>query len=951
MSNNQFFLSFNNQNEIPSLINNSLNENKNEFSEQFLKHLLDYKNIILENSIENENGTSKKKIEPEHFFQNYIEEINNKNTIPNRNKLLFPYEQSEIRLLKLFENLSYANNRYEYYLRNPNEKINETNSELIIVNETIKNSPTLISYIYLLNWLQKIKQNYFNYLSTEKNPLLEKKQFEINPKINYNEKGFDQLNQTEKEKDDNYINFINQITCLIMSDNLFNSQNRIEERNQYYLSSILEGGLPLHDFSIEKINFDKFDIDLIPPYMKNHEFFENIVKRKNDPLLLNNYDNIIIGNNNWILWLFTLYDSCNDNSIHTQFNLLSRLLSGNFNNYYINSQNFDEFLFIKIMNLLNCELLDKIYNNNNNKYINYHFSATNRVNINDLIGSRNGKNIFDVINEIRTSEEYNNLIQKNFSFELELYIIELHFLKIENKYNNDNKIFENIINFFNRIYIQIEKDNFPIYLNENKNDVEINSLEEKNRKTSSIRKLLKITYLKILFSTLISFYDLFIEYFQPNLNQNYLNELQNNYDNIIGQYFNHLTKITRNPTFLIYLFSYMLNFNTIIYYLSNYAKTIEFESFYSNFIEEINKYFQNEKQYLHKSIAEGTDLFNFRNLENKTIDLAINEYVKNQLEGKNYIISNENSLKINQMKNLFYEQKDLNEDLIQQYHLKLCVKFIYNQCYQEAKEILKNITAKKYENQKEQLKIYEYDIERLYEQIMNKKLIIDEFNEYKYKDAIELSTILFQIIVDCFLDYSQIEYEILKSKSILQNQSFKERLYNFIEKKLIPLNTFIKWIIQNNELMNYYSNFYGSVIFSQNFLKILFDWGFQSIKLIIYLFTKRYILFDQSKYNREIYYDGKVAHYIFPKNNNQKNSYFLLAIPYLENKNEIFPNQDYDFYTYLNNNYTLEIYQLLYNLAKINKNYLNSIFTKEIEDSLKKMKKEDIEELDFSIND
>ena len=70
MSHNQFFLSFNNQNEIPSLINNSLNENKNEFSEQFLKHLLDYKNIILENSIENENGTSKKKIKPEHFFQN-----------------------------------------------------------------------------------------------------------------------------------------------------------------------------------------------------------------------------------------------------------------------------------------------------------------------------------------------------------------------------------------------------------------------------------------------------------------------------------------------------------------------------------------------------------------------------------------------------------------------------------------------------------------------------------------------------------------------------------------------------------------------------------------------------------------------------------------------------------------------------------------------------------------
>ena len=941
---NKIFSTFDNQNEIPSLLYNSMNENKNEFSEQFLNHLSDYKSVILNNSIENENRTPKKIIDNKTFFENYIIEINSKNTIPNRNKLLFPYEQSEIRIIKLIENLSLSNEKYNFYLNNPDEKIQNTNSELVKVNEIIKNSPTLISYIYILKWIQNIKENYFYYLSLEKNQLNDKEPFDLNSKINFKEKGFDQLNQIQNEKDINYINCINQITCLIMSNDLYNTQNKIDERKQYYLSSILEGGLPLHDFSLEEIDLNKFDIDLIPLYMKNLEFNKFIIQTKNNPIH-SNLENYVIGNNNWVLWLYTLFDSCNDKTIHTQFNLLSRLLSGNFNNYNINSQNFDEFLFIKIMNLLNCELLDRMFNNNDDKYINYHFNSYDREYVNYLISSRNGKNIFDVINEIRSSEEYNFLIQKNFSVELELSIIELHFLQIENKYNNNNKIYESILNFLNKLNIQIERDNFPIYLNYNKQDIEINTLEEKNRKTSSIIKLLKITYLKILFTTLISFHDLFSDYFKQDLDPNYLNELQNLYDNIIGQFFNYLIKITREPKNLIFIFSYMLNFNNIIYYLSNYAKTIEFESYYPNFIEEINEFFKNEKQYLHKSIAEETDLFKFKTNEKKTIDSAINEYVQNQLNGKKYITSKENLIKINQMKNLFFEQKDLNEDLIQQYHLKLCVKFISNQCYHEAKEILQNIISRNLYNEKERLTNFNYETSKVYDQILD-RINDKEFIEYQYKDLIKLSINLMLMIIDCFFDYCQIEYEFTKLNKGFQNESFKERIYRLIEIKLISLNIFIKSIINDNELTNYYSTFYGPVIFSQNFLKILFDWGFQSIKLIVYCFTKRFVLYENNNIIRKIQYENGIAKYIYPNNDN--NEFFLLALPTLDNIEQLY-GKDFNFYTYLNNNYILDIYQLLYSIAKINKDYLTSIFTNELKDTLKKMKKNDIEQLDFSI--
>ena len=150
---NKIFSTFDNQNEIPSLLYNSMNENKNEFSEQFLNHLSDYKSVILNNSIENENRTPKKIINNQIFYENYINEINSKNTIPNRNKLLFPYEQSEIRIIKLIENLSLSNEKYNFYSNNPDEKIQNTNSELVKVNEIIKNSPTLISYnLYLFHF-------------------------------------------------------------------------------------------------------------------------------------------------------------------------------------------------------------------------------------------------------------------------------------------------------------------------------------------------------------------------------------------------------------------------------------------------------------------------------------------------------------------------------------------------------------------------------------------------------------------------------------------------------------------------------------------------------------------------------------------------------------------------------------------------------------------------------
>ena len=116
--------------------------------------------------------------------------------------------------------------------------------------------------------------------------------------------------------------------------------------------------------------------------------------------------------------------------------------------------------------------------------------------------------------------------------------------------------------------------------------------------------------------------------------------------------------------------------------------------------------------------------------------------------------------------------------------------------------------------------------------------------------------------------------------------------------------------------------------------------------MIVYCFTKRFVIYENNYIIRKIQYENGIAKYIY--SNHEDNEFFLLALPTLDNKEQLY-GQDFYFYNYLNNNYNLEIYQLLYSIAKINKEYLNSIFKDELQETLKKMKKEDIEQLDFSI--
>ena len=325
-------------------------------------------------------------------------------------------------------------------------------------------------------------------------------------------------------------------------------------------------------------------------------------------------------------------------------------------------------------------------------------------------------------------------------------------------------------------------------------------------------------------------------------------------------------------------------------------------------------------------------------------------------------MSDKDKYKINQILCLFdqTENKKLNQDTSYSYLLKLFIKFLINYKYKEAYEL------------KFQLNDYVYDQDAVNDELILGKIAgigkqIDKINDISDADDIQFYTILtsrylFIIILDCFYYYANkiiIPYkELNKSNKKMKNAKKIKNLYNkekeqlsqnvieFITEKIFNLNKFIKIIITNEIFFNYSLNYYGDE--SKNeYRKLLGDWAFQSIKWICDIFNMG--LIDRNKYDSLNYVLNEV---ILNKDDLDK---FYLDNEFNVNnifiKDNILENKEKKLFEIMSKEQQQKFVGLLYQMAKINKPYLDEVLDDELDKKLIQENKMVIQELDFDFEE
>ena len=161
----------------------------------------------------------------------------------------------------------------------------------------------------------------------------------------------------------------------------------------------------------------------------------------------------------------------------------------------------------------------------------------------------------------------------------------------------------------------------------------------------------------------------------------------------------------------------------------------------------------------------------------------------------------------------------------------------------------------------------------------------------------------------------------------------------FLTKKINLLSEFIKKIIENDNFFNYSINYFGENT-KNDFVKLLGDWIFQSIKWICDIYKMGII--DKNKndslhnilinliYDKEIiddyyYKNGILADDIIKKENAKENKIFEIM-------NEV---------------QRQKVVEMMYYMAKINRNYLEQTFDDKFLIELKEKNKTIIQDLEF----
>ena len=182
------------------------------------------------------------------------------------------------------------------------------------------------------------------------------------------------------------------------------------------------------------------------------------------------------------------------------------------------------------------------------------------------------------------------------------------------------------------------------------------------------------------------------------------------------------------------------------------------------------------------------------------------------------------------------------------------------------------------------------------------------------------------------------------TKSKIKKNYFNSELglnaLQFITKKINILNKFIKKIIQNELFYNYTVNYFGEDT-KNDFIKLIGDWAFQSIKWVCDIFKMG--LVDRTKndslhniYNNMIY-DKEII----------DANYFLKGVlandDIINNENR----REKIIFEIMNKAQRQKIVEMIYYMAKINRNYLKETFDDKFIKELNDEKNMIIQDLEF----
>ena len=932
-------------------------------------------------------------INSKNFIQPYSEFIDLIYKKPNKIPYFTKLEQNEIQLLYLLQNVFIANEKIELYNDNPQIVDNFTNNHLIKINNIIKSNPDLIGYIYILKWLQKIMTLALEDYNTEENI------YEIlNDKKEISGDTSDPIKIEEicqNESKEEYNNLMKQFTYYLFKGNITACQEICEKRKIEEFSNVFSGGCPLFDKVIScEDDYNYFDKDLISPSMNNkdyQEFLDLIGKDNNN--IENNEEKNVYGNSLYILWMQVMYENADYSKNGSLLNYLFRLVSGNYKNYDLNNNNIYEYLYINILNLLHSKIFSELTRNPKHKMVQYHYIEHESFKEISQIINDGGRNIFSIIDTIIQNNNYNLLCKRHPLLWLELSFIKLFFLKINIKQNN--KYSEEDINKYfkclNDILNKMEKGNDFIFSDfdeiiNNEREFNYSSINNRKLQTKEFYDMINICLSRAYFSSLVNFYYIENNFFERLFlfNKNYGENIEKifvNFDQVYINYIKNIINLNENGNLdldiLIYITTFMFDIDSIIsilidisHYIGTNEKYQDFISYIKNFFENIKYNEENLAIYLIRILTNKSNLLSMTfNQKHKftCIDDALNYYVEkkmNNIKDSNINYGNENNIeeisdddkyKINQILCLFEqtEKNKLNQNTSFSYLLKLFIKFLVNYKYIEAYEL------------KYQLRNYIYDFDALTDDLIYEKMqnIENELEKIKITtddDVIQSYTILcckylFIIILDCFYYYSnkimvlyniEVNNGLFNNKNKLKGKS-KKNIFNgdlglnaikYITKKINILNKFMRKIIENEYFFNYSANYFGEDI-KNDFIKLIGDWIFQSIKWTCDIFKMGII--DKNKndslnniLNNIIYGKGDLDQY-YSENG-------ILSDDRI-NEND----KEKKIFEIMNEIQKQKIVEMMYYMAKINRNYLEETFDEKFVKELNENNNVIIQDLEF----
>ena len=898
-------------------------------------------------------------INSEDFIAPYTDYINLIHKKPNKIPHFTNFEQNEIQLLYLLNNTDLANGKIEQY-KNFNNDDNFTNNHLIKINNIIKSNPDLIGYVYILKWLQKILTLSFEDYNTDETIykiINEKKKFsgDVTDPIKIEE-----ICQNESKED--YNNLMKQFTYYLFKGNISACQEICEKRNIDEFANVFSGGCPLFDVVISCENdFKNFDKDLISPSMDNKDFrdFLDLISNNNND---ENEERNVFGNSLYILWMQVMYENADYSKNGSLLNYLFRLVSGNYKNYELNNNNIYEYLYINILNLLHSKIFSELTKNPKHKMVQYHYIEPESFKEISQVINDDGRSIFSIIDNIKQNNNYNLLIKKHPMLWLELSFIKLFFLKIQIRENYSEENINKYLQCLNDILNRMKKGNDLNYFDydeiiNNEREFNYSTLNNRKLQTREFYDMINICLFRSYFSSLINFYSIENTFFEDLVNNNdifgeKIEAIFSSFDEVYICYMKNIINLNEKDNLdldiLIYITTFMFDIKSIIFILTEITHYKITNTKYQEFIEYIKSFYENVKYneenlalYIIRMLTNNSNLLSITDNQMHNfncIDDAVNYYVDNKIKNIVEEISDDDKYKINQIICLFEQTKNnkLNQDTSFSYLLKLFIKFLVNYKYKEAYEL------------KYQLKDFIYDQDAptddlIYEKLSLAEKEIETINEFSDNDNIQFCTILscrylFIIILDCFYFFAN-KIMLLYNKDLLENKKnvksnkknnfYNEDVIHFLTKKIFLLNKFIKKILENEYFFNFVFNYFGEDT-KDDFIKLIGDWTFQSIKWVYDIFKLG--LVDRNKNDslncllNFMMYDKEHIDEYYLKNG-------ILAKDIINEENM----KEKKIFEIMNEIQKQKIVEMMYYMAKINRNYLEETFD---ENFLKELNKE-----------